>query len=156
MDADAPRDGACVYVLRHAALPGRGYVGATVDLARRLRQHNGELAGGARRTARARTAGAWTLLASVHGLQTYRNALRFEWALKRECRARRARTDAQRLDALHALLRRERWTSTSPPAREFALEVRRPAASATGSYPTESSTTTRYCAALTPGVDIAR
>lgn len=32
MDADAPRDGACVYVLvlRHAALPGRGYVGATV------------------------------------------------------------------------------------------------------------------------------
>ena len=123
MAADLSRNGACVYMLRHSTRPGLSYVGATVDLQRRLRQHNGELVGGARRTARGRTDGTWYLLASVHGLQTYRNALRFEWALKRECRMRRARTAAQRVEALHALMQRPRWTSTSPPASDFELTV---------------------------------
>jgi len=42
---------------------GETYVGVTVDLERRLEQHNGELAGGARRTTRGRP---WTL-AKSHG-----------------------------------------------------------------------------------------
>jgi len=33
-----------------SAVSGRTYVGATTDVARRARQHNGELAGGARAT----------------------------------------------------------------------------------------------------------
>lgn len=123
MNADSLRDGACVYMLRHSTRPRCLYVGATLNLERRLRQHNGQLAGGARRTTRALRDGTWSLLASVHGLQTYRNALRFEWALKRECRVRRARTPSQRIDALHALMQRARWTSTSPPASDFELEV---------------------------------
>jgi structure-specific endonuclease subunit SLX1 len=123
MNADLPCDTACVYILRHSTRPQAGYVGATLNLTRRLRQHNGELVGGARRTTRARCNGAWSLLVSVHGLQTYRNALRFEWALKRECRALHARTGPKRIEALQALMQRSHWTRASPPAGHFHLEV---------------------------------
>lgn len=64
---------------------GRTYVGYTVDPERRLRQHNGELRGGARRT-RAGGHGTWELLfvvsvedASLFGQHV---ALSLEWHLK--------------------------------------------------------------------------
>ena len=63
------------------------YIGATVDLARRLRQHNGELAGGARRTARKRQkAGQWRMVISAGPFGGERIALQSEWAWKRACR----------------------------------------------------------------------
>lgn len=66
-----------VYIL--ASREGRTYVGFTVDLAHRLRQHNGELVGGATRTAQYRP---WTVIAHVTGFATKRQALQFEWALQ--------------------------------------------------------------------------
>lgn len=65
------------------------YIGATVDRARRLRQHNGELSGGARRTARARGRngdGHWDMVVSAGPFGTERLALQTEWAWKRACR----------------------------------------------------------------------
>lgn len=65
------------------------YIGATVDRARRLRQHNGELSGGARRTARARgrnCEGHWNMVISAGPFGTERLALQTEWAWKRACR----------------------------------------------------------------------
>ena len=56
----------------------RTYVGATVDPARRLRQHNGELVGGARATA-GRT---WRRQYLIGGFEDERAALRFEWRWK--------------------------------------------------------------------------
>lgn len=56
----------------------RTYVGATVDPARRLRQHNGELVGGARATA----GRAWTRRYLIGGFEDERAALRFEWRWK--------------------------------------------------------------------------
>jgi predicted GIY-YIG superfamily endonuclease len=54
------------------------YVGATIDPARRLRQHNGELAGGARATAGRH----WRRRFLVGGFADERAALRFEWRWK--------------------------------------------------------------------------
>ena len=54
------------------------YVGATIDPNRRLRQHNGEISGGARTTA----GKTWTRRFLVGGFDDERAALRFEWRWK--------------------------------------------------------------------------
>lgn len=78
-----------VYVLRSLAprydrrgrpLPGFHYVGSTTDVRRRLRQHNGEIVGGGRFTAKHRP----HVLVAVYGPYADRSeALRAEMALKR-------------------------------------------------------------------------
>ena len=60
----------------------RTYVGATTDPARRLRQHNGEIRGGARST-RGRQ---WQLVCTVGAFEDKSSALRWERIVK--CRAR--------------------------------------------------------------------
>ncbi len=54
------------------------YVGATVDPDRRLRQHNGELSGGARAT----HGRHWKRVFLIGGFSEEREALRFEWRWK--------------------------------------------------------------------------
>ena len=54
------------------------YVGATVDPDRRLRQHNGEICGGARAT----KGRCWNRRFLVGGFEDERAALRFEWRWK--------------------------------------------------------------------------
>ena len=96
----------------------RAYIGATVDPQRRLRQHNGELVGGAVRT---RNRGPWKFQAVISGFRSWREALQYEWAAKyysRKCRGIGARRQA-----IEALNRRERWTSNSPLAAEVPLRV---------------------------------
>lgn len=56
----------------------RTYVGATVNPDRRLRQHNGEISGGARAT----KGRAWTRRFLIGGFADERDALRFEWRWK--------------------------------------------------------------------------
>ena len=60
------------------------YIGATVDVNRRLRQHNSELVGGARRTT-AKSAGGvkrWQRILYVSGFYSSIEALQFEWRWK--------------------------------------------------------------------------
>ena len=71
---------------RGSSRPRRTYVGYTVDPARRLRQHNGELAGGARATSRG--LGKWRFLFVVaveEGACRFgaHEGLSLEWHLKR-------------------------------------------------------------------------
>ena len=70
-----------VYLLSTVDAPIRTYVGATLDINRRLRQHNGELAGGARATSM--VPGGWYRVCYVSGFENQREALRFEWWWKR-------------------------------------------------------------------------
>ena len=56
----------------------RTYVGATVNPDRRLRQHNGEISGGARAT----KGRAWRRVFLIGGFADERDALRFEWRWK--------------------------------------------------------------------------
>ena len=96
----------------------RAYIGATVDPRKRLRQHNGELAGGACRT---RDRGPWKFECVISGFRTWKEALQYEWAFKyysRRCRSVRTRRNA--LDTLNT---RDRWTSHSPLAAEVPLRI---------------------------------
>ena len=73
---------ACCYML----VPQEGrctYIGATVDLKRRLRQHNGELKGGARATQKRRP---WRIYCSVEGFLQWQEALSFEYHWKKKAR----------------------------------------------------------------------
>lgn len=114
--ADEPGARSCVYWIRNGA---RHYIGATVDAERRLRQHNGELAGGAQRTSRA--AGGWRFECVITGFRTWREALQFEWAFQHH--SRRCRGVATRAAALERLLRARRWTTNAPLAAEVPLRV---------------------------------
>jgi predicted GIY-YIG superfamily endonuclease len=96
---------------------GRTYVGITNNLTRRLRQHRGELVGGAKATTRA--AADWRVGLTVAGFQSHRQALQFEWAFKH---ARGTGAEA-RVGALHRVVCAERWTRASPLARDVPLAV---------------------------------
>jgi predicted GIY-YIG superfamily endonuclease len=57
----------------------RVYIGYTVDFTRRLRQHNGEIVGGAKKTVVGRP---WTPICTIHGFIDASMALRFEYRLQ--------------------------------------------------------------------------
>ena len=59
------------------------YVGSTVDLERRLRQHNKEIKGGAHATGMKVLKGeTWIRVAHVEGFPDWSSALQFEWRWK--------------------------------------------------------------------------
>lgn len=94
------------------------YIGATVDPTRRLRQHNGEIQGGAART---RNRGPWKFQCVISGFRTWKEALQFEWAFKYYTRGCRGVTS--RKDALETLMQREKWTTNSPPSADVPLHI---------------------------------
>ena len=104
-----------VYLLLNDAHT-RTYVGATVDPDRRLRQHNAELVGGARATARDH----WTRVCLVSGFPDERATLQFEWMWKHLSRKEKG-GDAlgRRYNALRSLLESGRSSSTSEPFSSY-------------------------------------
>jgi len=70
-----------VYLLATVAPPSKTYVGATIDVDRRLMQHNGLMSGGARATST--VPGGWYRVCYIKGFENKREALRFEWWWKR-------------------------------------------------------------------------
>jgi predicted GIY-YIG superfamily endonuclease len=61
----------------------RSYVGITNNLRRRLKQHRGELSGGAKYTTGLREKGCqWVLGATAHGFVSHAEVLKVEWALQ--------------------------------------------------------------------------
>lgn len=114
--------GACVYLLRSTVAPRRTYVGCTVhDVLHRVRQHNGELCGGAAQTRRGRP---WVVVTQIVGFRTRTEALQFEYAWRRVHRRRRfAYSVPGRHASLAHLMELPHWSSTSPPASEVPLTV---------------------------------
>lgn len=70
----------------------RTYVGCTTDPARRLRQHNREIRGGARATQKG--AGSWQFVMYVEGFPNRSSACRWEALVKKRARGIRARSEA--------------------------------------------------------------
>jgi len=89
---------------------GSTYIGATVDLNRRLRQHNKLITGGARATSLKVAKGEeWSYYCYVENFPTYNEALKFEWRWKyisrqiqKECPS--LNPTEKRLEALKRLL----------------------------------------------------
>lgn len=91
------------------------YVGATVDPDRRLRQHNGQIGGGAKAT-RGHT---WHRVALISGFPDERAALQFEWAWKWRTRQLKGKGLKGRLAALWILLDSPQSTSKAAPFTEW-------------------------------------
>lgn len=88
------------------------YIGATVDPEHRLRQHNGELVGGARRT----QGRPWTHACILTEIPTWTAALQLEWRWKQlgrtQCSGIRDPL-RRRMASLHVLLGLDRPTSAA-------------------------------------------
>jgi len=109
-----------VYLL--VSTSGSTYVGATVDLERRLRQHNKEISGGAYATGVKVAQGeTWTRAAHVSGFPDWQAALQFEWRFKQLSRKLPSNMLPleRRLMALKTLIELPKSTSAAKPYAEW-------------------------------------
>ena len=96
---------------------GSTYIGATVNLDKRIRQHNKELKGGATATSiKVNQGEAWTYVCYVENFPSWNEALKFEWRWKQISRQIQKKDPKQnprekRLEALDQLLKLDRPTS---------------------------------------------
>lgn len=99
------------------------YVGATIDLNRRLRQHNKEIKGGAVATGTKVEKGeTWIRVAHVEGFPDWQAALQFEWRWKQLTRkiSGQKKPLERRMTALKQLLALERPTSKAKAYSEWS------------------------------------
>ena len=100
------------------------YVGATIDLEKRLRQHNKEIKGGARATSiKVEQGKIWERACYVEGFPDWQAALQFEWRWKQL--SRKLPTSffplKRRMLALKQLLALERPTSKAIAYTEWSM-----------------------------------
>ena len=91
-----------VYLLATVLEPSKTYVGATTDVERRLKQHNGEQSGGA--IATSQVPGGWYRVCYISGFESKREALRFEWWWKRRSAKLQGRPLERRQKAMEAMI----------------------------------------------------
>lgn len=85
----------------------RTYIGATTDVPRRIRQHDGEIRGGARSTRGKK----WILVCYLEGFQNRSEAYRWEKIIKSRCRGIRKRREAFW----------DLWLGIQPPGKQYPL-----------------------------------
>jgi structure-specific endonuclease subunit SLX1 len=110
------------YVYLLVSTNGNTYVGATVDLERRLRQHNKEIKGGAHATGMKVAKGeTWVRAAHVAGFPDWQAALQFEWRWKQLSRKLPIKMNPleRRICALKELLALERPTTKAKAYTEW-------------------------------------
>lgn len=96
---------------------GATYIGATVSLEKRIRQHNKELKGGATATSiKVNQGESWDYVCYVENFPTWNEALKFEWRWKQISRQiqkinPRQNPREKRLQALTQLLALDKPTS---------------------------------------------
>lgn len=96
------------------------YAGVSPDPTRRLRQHNSEIAGGAKYTTS--NSPNWSHMCLVSGFQTKQQSMQFEWAVK-HVPPRNAGGPFNRLRKLYTTLNKSQWTSKSPLSSTVPLNV---------------------------------
>jgi predicted GIY-YIG superfamily endonuclease len=105
------------YILKNNYDPdkNRTYNGSTNNPKRRLRQHNGEIVGGAFYTKKFGNS-SWKIYAIVTGFPDHKNALQCEWKIKHPNNRRRKGvycTPKGRIKGLSNVLKLKQWTKQS-------------------------------------------
>lgn len=109
------------YVYFIESTSGATYIGATVNLDKRIRQHNREIKGGAVATSNKVHKGeVWSYVCYIENCPTWNAALQCEWRWKQISRQIQKMKPSQRprerrLEALATLLALERPTSKAEP-----------------------------------------
>ena len=103
------------------------YVGATVDLEHRLRQHKNELKGGARATTtKVKQGKTWQRACHIANFPDWKSDLQFEWRWKQL--SRKLPKDMyplkRRMTALNELLSLEKSTSNAIPYQEWIVPIK--------------------------------
>lgn len=80
-------------------------MGATNDFSRRIRQHNGEISGGAKSTAGFK----WQPIIHIQGFKDRHQLLRFEWLWK-HCFKSKSKGVYRRIEMLEYLLEQAEWS----------------------------------------------
>ena len=110
------------YVYLLVSSSGNTYVGATVDLNRRLRQHNKEIKGGAYATGIKVAQGeTCNRAAHISGFPDWQSTLQFEWRWKHLSRkySNKLKPLERRMLALKDLLQLKQSTSKAKPFSEW-------------------------------------
>jgi len=110
------------YVYLLISSDNASYVGATVNLDRRLRQHNKEIKGGAYATGSKILKGeTWNRALHIEGFPDWTSALQFEWRFKQLSRKlpQKMYPLERRITALKMLLELERATTKAIPYSEW-------------------------------------
>lgn len=95
------------------------YIGATLDVNRRLQQHNGQLSGGAKAT----HGRSWTRICHVSGFPTERAALQFEWAWKYSSKQQTGTALQRRIKALFDLFGCDQPTSKAIDYKDYVCNL---------------------------------
>ena len=104
----------------------KSYVGATKNMGRRLRQHNGFIKGGSKYCRKDRP---WKLMIKVGGFLTWSQTLQFEWAWKYQTRQitkkyfNHKNVIERRILALEILLNKDKWTRNSLSSKDLPLNI---------------------------------
>jgi structure-specific endonuclease subunit SLX1 len=112
-----------VYFIRSTL--GSTYIGATIDLDRRIRQHNKLIVGGAHATSMKVAKGEiWSYYCYVENFPTYNEALKFEWRWKHLSRQIQKENPSlnsieKRMEALKRLLALPKSTTKAIPYKDW-------------------------------------
>ena len=113
----------CSFVYLLMSYSGATYIGATINLNRRLDQHNKLLKGGAKATGnRVENGEMWVRMVHVKNFPDWQSALQFEWRwkqLSRKIYNKKQNPLFRRVEALKLLLSLERSTTKAKPFFEW-------------------------------------
>lgn len=96
------------------------YAGVSPTPERRLRQHNGEIKGGAKYTTS--KGPGWKHICLIEGFADKIQAMQFEWAVK-HVQPRNEGGIESRIRKLYVVCNKERWTSNAPLAKDIPLKI---------------------------------
>ena len=104
------------YILKNDTHVGKTYNGSTNNIKRRLRQHNGEIIGGAKYTKNYGN-GNWYVYFLMTGFVNHNNCLQAEWKIKhpnnKKIMPKKYNSYDGRINGVNEIIKLDKWTSNS-------------------------------------------